>query len=119
MTHEAKFKLGGLSHTLRIALELAPRIEGALDMGLFKIARLLGDQDLTTTQLAEIIRIGFDANGKVYTTEQVAAMMAGHEGYVAGMVAALAVVKPLFSKPESAGKKPQPGNGQPQANGSH
>jgi hypothetical protein len=100
---------GGLKRTFRIELGAAPKFEAATGMGALSLYKALHERTVTTTQLAEVLRVAFQVNGASFTTEEIFKMI-GVEGLIKAYVVAELIIMQLFDTPDevkadTAGKK--------------
>lgn len=108
-----KFTFGGVKRDLRIELELAPKIEDATGLGFLALAEALTKKSATLSQVAEVLRISFEANGTRYTHKEIIELIQ-HEGVVNAFAVAGILVMELCLRPPGA----KPGKKQPAAAGS-
>lgn len=107
-----KIKLGGLVHTLRVEIGLAPKIEDATGLGILTICQQFATMASTTSVLTAVFREAFEANGKIYTPEQVFDMFQ-YEGLMHAYAQARVILAEFLRKP----KVGKPGKNEPAASG--
>ncbi|KWT72370.1 hypothetical protein APY04_0164 [Hyphomicrobium sulfonivorans] len=92
---------GGVKRDLRIELKEAPKLEAATGLGALKLYEALHKREVTTTQLAEVLRVALATNGVRYSTDEVFELIAV-EGLANAYAVAEMVVVQLFLLPDEA-----------------
>jgi hypothetical protein len=114
-----KFTFGGIKRELRIELGVAPRLEEATGLGFLALVKALTEKTATLSQVVEVIRIAFDANGAKYSSDEILAQIQEDaNGVINAYAVAGILVMELCLRPPGAkpGKK---GAAAPAKNASH
>lgn len=109
-----KFTFGGVKRELRIELAVAPKLEDATGLGYLELTQALVERKAKITQVVEVLRVCFEANGTRYTHDEVLAQIQHDEAGIINAYAVAAILAmELCKRPETStkGKSPKKANG--------
>lgn len=104
-----KFTFGGVKRELRIELALAPKFEEVTGRGYLELTQALVERKAKIIEVAEVLRVAFEANGSRYTSEEILELMRHDDnGIVNAYVFAALIVMELCKRPDTSTKGKAP-----------
>lgn len=108
-------KFGGIKREFRIELGHAPKFEAATGLGAFALYKAIHERSVTTSQLAETLRVACAVNSMKFTIDEIFQMIKV-DGLIEAYAVAEVLIMQLFLVPdevrETTGeKKSKPAGG--------